>query len=266
VRLVGKAPTVTNVNAVTFGVLAEGWRVQRPLIAKIKQSSSITATLTGKHKVYNTKVPFTFAGGATQRPAFLDVNHGIPASHAAISDNAKASYLRTAGLSTKAFTSSSATAFLSGGHTYIEAVAATSSSVLVYLSGVTPISGKAATSTALIIVEFNYLTPHFYLHCPVEYDIPAVLPTDRTTAKRLFRYYRNRPSGVNVFIYSTGEITTIEPDGYTRIWREADRTSDTDINAAIVVRVFWGGHEAERVTPAEATALTASGFDVRTHA
>lgn len=89
------------------------------------------------------------------------------------------------------------------------------------------------------------------------------LPDDmRSLSYRLFRHYRPRPVGINVYILSNNTVTEVDPDGMSIIWRESDRTSDTIIGCPTVSHVFWGGHVAETVTSAEAALLTAAGYTV----
>lgn len=97
---------------------------------------------------------------------------------------------------------------------------------------------------------------------PAVDGVPSILPSTRGLQRKLFRHYRSRPEGVNVFIYSDGTVSESEPNGSTALWREADRTGDTEPTAPYVTHVFWGGHEPEEVTEAEAALLTAAGYEV----
>lgn len=93
--------------------------------------------------------------------------------------------------------------------------------------------------------------------------LPPTLPADEhSLSYKLFRHYRGRPEGRNVYIYSNDTVSEADPDGYSTLWREADRTSSTLANAPTVSHVFWGGHEAETVTSAEEALLIAAGYTV----
>lgn len=95
-----------------------------------------------------------------------------------------------------------------------------------------------------------------------EGGVPSILPSSKGLQRRLFRFYRARPEGINVFIYSNDTVSESEPDGSTTLWREADRTPDTDPTAPYVTHVFWGGHEAEEITEAEQALLEDAGYEV----
>lgn len=91
--------------------------------------------------------------------------------------------------------------------------------------------------------------------------VPPILPTSRGGERKLFRFYRPRPEGINVFIYSDDEVSENEPDGSTRVWSISDRTPDS-LNAPYVTHVFWGGHDADPITDEEAALLTGAGYEV----
>lgn len=92
---------------------------------------------------------------------------------------------------------------------------------------------------------------------------PPTLPDDSySLSYRLFRHYRSRPVGRNVYIMSDNTVTETDPDGYSSLWKESDRMGDTLAGCPHVSHVFWGGHDAEAVTGAEATLLTNAGYVV----
>lgn len=71
----------------------------------------------------------------------------------------------------------------------------------------------------------------------------------------LFRHYKNRAQGRNVYILSDGTVTENDPDTRTSFWHASE-------GAPYIVRVFWGGHVAENVNAAEQALLEASGYTV----
>jgi hypothetical protein len=91
---------------------------------------------------------------------------------------------------------------------------------------------------------------------------PPVLPEgdpDQTPLGfRLFRYYRSRPAGRNVYYRESngvGSVTETDPQ----------TTYDSNGNILIdgwsdIAHVWWGGHAAETVTATQATALTNAGY------
>lgn len=95
------------------------------------------------------------------------------------------------------------------------------------------------------------------------FGVPPTLPDDTTSlAYRLFRHYKSRPEGINVYIMSDGSVTQSDPDGSSSLWRESDRMGDTIPGAPHVTHVFWGGHDMDAVTPAEAIILANAGYTV----
>lgn len=88
--------------------------------------------------------------------------------------------------------------------------------------------------------------------------VPPVLP-EAHPGNRLFRHYRARPEGRNVFIYSDGTVSEREPDGQATFWKKTDATR---VAQPYVTHAFWGGHSAEQITDAEAALLIAAGFTV----
>jgi len=59
------------------------------------------------------------------------------------------------------------------------------------------------------------------------------------------RHYNAGPQGRNVFYMTNGTVTENDPTDWS-----------------LVAHVWWGGHEAETVTAAQSTALTAAGYSV----
>jgi hypothetical protein len=77
---------------------------------------------------------------------------------------------------------------------------------------------------------------------PVSDLVPPILPDTRGPALGLFRHYKSRAQGRNVYIVN-GVASENSPTG-----------SD------VVTRVFYGGHDPESITAAEAVILTAAGY------
>lgn len=92
--------------------------------------------------------------------------------------------------------------------------------------------------------------------------VPSILPDTRGAQRKLFRHYRPRPEGINVYVLSDGSVTESDPNGSSILWREADRSPETEEDAVTVVHVFWGGHEAETITDAMAAILIGAGYTV----
>lgn len=91
--------------------------------------------------------------------------------------------------------------------------------------------------------------------------VPSVLPVgdpeQTALGYKLFRHYKARPEGVDVFLYSDGSARTTPPDSRTSFWSAMDTTRTTQ---PYVTHAFWGGHAPETITTAEAALLTAAGF------
>lgn len=93
--------------------------------------------------------------------------------------------------------------------------------------------------------------------------VPAVLvpgdPEQTPTGYNLFRHFRSRPEGVNVYYLSDGTVTENDPDGIAVFWTAADvgRTTQPYVKTA-----WYGGHDSYDLTSAESTALTAAGYTV----
>lgn len=90
---------------------------------------------------------------------------------------------------------------------------------------------------------------------------PPILPESRGPAAALFRHYRGRPVGRNVFIYSDSTVSEVDPDGVSTFWQEVEGTPFITGHSA-VSGVFYGGHDNQYVTAAQATLLTNAGYTV----
>ena len=94
---------------------------------------------------------------------------------------------------------------------------------------------------------------------PAQSTVPPILPSndpDQTPEGfRLFRHYRSRPEGINVYLLSDDTITEDDPDQERVFWAEAEGTP-------YVKRAFYGGHDDYDLTDAEATLLTDAGYTV----
>lgn len=109
---------------------------------------------------------------------------------------------------------------------------------------------------------------------PTAAVVPPFLPDTTGPAKNLFKYFKARKRGVNVFKLSNGTYVQdyptpensntaipypIIPDGqpYATSWLYS---VPTYFNQAVtVVTTYYGGH-SYTVSAAEATALTAAGY------
>jgi hypothetical protein len=204
--------------------------------------------------------------GGIFHPVALSVTHGSNQTKIATSHSAKALRIaRNSGYVAKAFSSNGAKARLSGGHVYITAKCPIASSGFGTARSPLHMLAKLPITFSL---KADTLTPaptqHGLFFTPINpKEDPPTLPFDQMgPSYRLFRHYKSRPCGRNVYIYSDDTVNEYDPDGYTTLWRESDRTSSTNLNAPHVVHVFWGGHEGELVTPHEAALLTAAGYIV----
>lgn len=117
---------------------------------------------------------------------------------------------------------------------------------------------------------------------PVAYDLPAVLPDSMGPAKRLFRYFPNRPRYINVFALSDGTFVqdTASPENKntnvpypynpsdpsapysTSYYVDYEHTprkqvSVTTVHDVWITKVYMG---PTPVTDQEAAALTAAGY------
>jgi hypothetical protein len=100
---------------------------------------------------------------------------------------------------------------------------------------------------------------------PVTMTVPPVLPINSPEQSalqyKLFRHYRNRPEGVNVYILSDWSVTESDPDGTRVVWAPDDRNGEA-INAIWVVYAFYGGHGPYFVTDEIAALLVAAGYSL----
>ena len=74
-------------------------------------------------------------------------------------------------------------------------------------------------------------------------------------AQRLFRYYKTRRRGRNVFILKNGTVTENLP--------ASSYNSDGTLNQEAwsqVDTIFWGGHGPQVITSAQQTTLTGAGY------
>jgi hypothetical protein len=123
-------------------------------------------------------------------------------------------------------------------------------------------TAQAVASALVVTISriYDRFTP------PTEAWVPPVLPQGDPAQTRLghklFRHYRNRYEGRNVFIYSNNTVSEVDPDGTSTLWRESDRTADTLPNAPHVVVAIWGGHEPPALTNAQLILLATAGYEV----
>lgn len=100
-------------------------------------------------------------------------------------------------------------------------------------------------------------------------EVPPVLPVgdpeQSALGFRLFRFYRARPAGRNVYMYKAGSVSAT---AFGRV-TETDPTSTYNSSGVATSNgwddieiVFYGGHGAVTVTSAQATALTNAGYTV----
>ncbi len=108
---------------------------------------------------------------------------------------------------------------------------------------------------------------------PVVNDVPpALLPEEPDMGDRLMRFFRARPSGVNVYMYAIGSPTEVYLSGLTPPQlrtTEVDPITLYDTHAVPISngwedleRVFWGGCAPTEVTDSQAQALTDAGYIV----
>ena len=92
---------------------------------------------------------------------------------------------------------------------------------------------------------------------PTSDTVPPVLgpedPEYAPLANRLFRHYRARPAGRNVYLLSDNTVTETDPNGRTVFWQQAD-------GSPYVSRAFYGGHDSYIISAAEKTILDAAGY------
>lgn len=90
---------------------------------------------------------------------------------------------------------------------------------------------------------------------------PPTLPGSTPLQKSLFRHFRARPAGINVYILNDDTVTEDDPDGTAVVWVIGDRNGEA-ISAKYVKRAFYGGATYTDVTDAESTLLVAAGYSV----
>ncbi len=97
---------------------------------------------------------------------------------------------------------------------------------------------------------------------PTQDAVPPTLPPgdpdQSLTGYKLFRHYRSRPEGRNVFIYSDDSVSEVDPNGVTTQWNK----TDGDGTGIYIVACFYGGAGPYAVTSAQATLLTNAGYTV----
>ena len=118
-----------------------------------------------------------------------------------------------------------------------------------------------------------------YFFPPIVSDIPNYLPNSRADQKGLWRHYRLKNRGVNVFLLSDGtyvqDTATVEnpnsgmplpwiindPSGPYSYTTNFDGTIETASLNPYIVKVYEGGH-LHPVSTDEAAALTAAGYQI----
>ncbi len=104
---------------------------------------------------------------------------------------------------------------------------------------------------------------------PTVNDTPPVLPVgdpdQEPGAYRLFRHFRARPSGINVYQYRVGSGMQLavgiisEVDPYSTYNADGSLASNgwDDLET-----VWWGGHDDVPITAAQSALLVAAGYTV----
>ena len=90
---------------------------------------------------------------------------------------------------------------------------------------------------------------------PATSTVPPVLPTSSGVSYLLFRHYRTRPEGINVYVLSDGTVTETDPDGTNVYWQAAE-------GSPYVTECFYGGHDAYNISDATAALLISEGYTV----
>jgi hypothetical protein len=119
-----------------------------------------------------------------------------------------------------------------------------------------------STETGLpVTVEYQYRT----FTCPSRLELPPYLPGSNGMQKRLYRHYRARPAGINVFVYREG---TVSENVFGRI-TEIPPASTYDAAGVLssdgwedIEIVYWGGHGPVNVTADQAAVLEGAGYFV----
>lgn len=106
---------------------------------------------------------------------------------------------------------------------------------------------------------------------PVVSEIPPVFPDsdpEQTPGGfRLFRFFRSRPAGVNVYIYKSGSQSA---NAYGRVTENDPTAIYSSSGVAVstgwedIELVAWGGHGPVTVTADQKSALEAAGYTVTT--
>lgn len=91
-------------------------------------------------------------------------------------------------------------------------------------------------------------------------EVPGYGPMDPPLTRRLFAWSAGNPRGRNVYYLSDGTVTETDPDATNVFWSPND--FGYTASAKYVSHVWWGGHDGETVTSAQATALTNAGYTV----
>lgn len=93
--------------------------------------------------------------------------------------------------------------------------------------------------------------------------LPVGDPAQSPGGYRLFRYYRSRPAGRNVYVYKLG---TVSATNFGRV-TEQDPSASYDTNGKLASNgwddiqiIFWGGHSSQTVDAAMAALLTTAGY------
>jgi hypothetical protein len=94
---------------------------------------------------------------------------------------------------------------------------------------------------------------------PATSTVPSVLPPgaegQTPLQYRLWRHYRSRPEGVNVYVLSDGTVTEDDPDQETSFWYAPDGNPYVKV-------AFYGGHDAYEITDEIAALLVSQGYTV----
>lgn len=85
---------------------------------------------------------------------------------------------------------------------------------------------------------------------------------DATPIQRaLFRHYRGRPVGRNVYLYSDGTVSEVDPDGLHTFARQEEGSPYAQ-GKSKTAAFFQGGTGPYTITAAQATLLTNAGYTV----
>lgn len=94
---------------------------------------------------------------------------------------------------------------------------------------------------------------------PAQSTVPPILPPGNPEMTGpgfyLFRHFRARPEGINVYILSDNTVTEVDPDGTTVFWAASE-------GSPYVVQAFYGGHDNYNINQATADLLTGEGYTV----